>query len=322
MFDLYTIGEVLIDFIAQESNLKVRDVKAFEKKCGGAPANVAFIYANLTKLNSNLVSVVGNDEFGHYIKNYLNKKGVNTKHLTSTNEANTALAFVSLDENNDRSFVFYRDVCADLTLHPKHINFEVEKNSMLHFCSLNLSTQNTIDAHIKLIEKIQNENGLISFDPNLRLNMWSDLNQLKTIVNKFIKYCDILKLSKEEIDIIFSNKITNIEDIFKLYPNVKVILVTDSSNPAKLYTKKLSVNYQSQNKYKVIDTTGAGDCFIGSFLAFLSQYNVSKDKLDEYFEVKENALNALKYASEIATYSTSIKGAMNDVYKYKENECV
>ena len=92
---LAAIGEALIDFIPDKTGCDFCDVTGFSPQVGGAPANVCAAYSKLGG-KSRMITQLGNDPFGEKITRTLRSAGVDTTHIRYTDEANTALAFVSL----------------------------------------------------------------------------------------------------------------------------------------------------------------------------------------------------------------------------------
>ena len=117
------IGEALIDMIPDKTGCAFDDVTAFAPKIGGAPANVCAAFARLGG-RARLLTQLGDDPFGHRILHRLEEVGVETAHIALTQTANTALAFVSLAENGDRTFSFYRKPSADMLYAPEQVQVE------------------------------------------------------------------------------------------------------------------------------------------------------------------------------------------------------
>ncbi len=138
MYKVITIGEALIDFIPNKKGCMLKDVIGFERVAGGAPANVA---ASVAKLSGNayFISQLGEDAFGDHIIDVLRDANVNTDYIMRTNKANTGLAFVSLKEDGNRDFSFYRNPSADLLLEDNMLEENWFENcGILHFCSVDL----------------------------------------------------------------------------------------------------------------------------------------------------------------------------------------
>ena len=117
---LFAIGESLIDFIPEKSGSKIEDVTAFCPKVGGAPANVLGAFSKLGG-KTQLLTQLGDDPFGRKILDSLKKWDVGCDYVSLTDKANTALAFVSLDEAGNRDFSFYRNPSADMLFSPYQI---------------------------------------------------------------------------------------------------------------------------------------------------------------------------------------------------------
>ncbi|HZG73478.1 MAG TPA: carbohydrate kinase, partial [Chondromyces sp.] len=226
MGKLLTIGELLIDFIPQEKGEALKDVVTFERAPGGAPANVAAAVARLGGTSS-MITQVGDDAFGEFLIERLREAGVQTDKIKKTKEAKTGLAFVSLRENGERDFSFYRHPSADLLLsedaiHPMWFN----EGDILHFGSVDLVESPMKQAHIKSIEQAKLKGSLISFDPNVRLPLWESPEMCRETIQEFVPKAHLLKISDEELSFI-----TEIDDqeeaILSLFKgDVKVILYT------------------------------------------------------------------------------------------------
>lgn len=277
---LIAIGEALIDFIPNKAGCAFSEVTEFAPKVGGAPANVCGAFSRLGG-KSMLITQLGNDPFGHKIANELATFGIDTSAIRFTEEANTALAFVSLEKDGNRTFSFYRKPSADMLLAPAQIEEKwFDDSYALHFCSVSLGDYPMKDAHIRAIE-IAHKNGmLISFDPNLRFPLWNDKNKLHSRVNEFIPLCDILKISDEELEFI-----TGENDIKKAAPKlfakgVKLIAYTCGKDGAYTFTENAEA-FSPAEKVNAVDTTGAGDGFIGSFLWKLQSLGINAANISE-----------------------------------------
>ncbi len=312
---LAAIGEALIDFIPDKTGCEFYSVTGFSPAIGGAPANVCGAFSKLGG-KSKMITQLGDDPFGHKIKRELSMAGIDTSHISQTDKANTALAFVSLGSDGNRTFSFYRKPSADMLLSSDQIKDEwFDDVYALHFCSVSLGDFPMRDAHIKAIESAQKTGAIISFDPNLRFQLWEDENALKETVNKFIPLADIIKISDEELRFI-----TGEDDIHNALPtlftgNVKLIVYTCGSDGAYAFTKK-SEAFSSSRKVKAIDTTGAGDGFIGSFLWKLKQSGVTAENIAQ---TDENVLSeCLEFSNVFCGKSVTSPGAIASYPTFEE----
>lgn len=306
MKKLLAIGEALIDMIPSNTG-RIMDVNNFTPKVGGAPLNVCGAYTKLGG-SSNIITMLGKDPFGDKIVNELIGFGINTDYVKRTNAANTSLAFVALDEIANREFSFYRNMGADMLMSED----DVDKNWFmdayaLHFCSVSLGDFPMRRAHNKAI-KYAKENGLIvSFDPNVKLPLFDDHEYLKNVIHEYIQYADILKISDEEVEFIFGNKDIeeNLDYLFD--QGVKLLVYTSGKDGAVAYTKNV-VAHSKGIKVNAVDTTGAGDGFIGCLLYQMAKENVDLEQINILTE--EQLKTYLDLPNKFCSISVTKEGAI------------
>ncbi|MEN8904940.1 MAG: carbohydrate kinase [Clostridiales bacterium] len=307
MFDITAIGEVLIDFLSLErsDNNKL----FFEGNPGGAPANVM---ACISKFGgkTNFIGKVGNDIFGEYLKKFLKDKKINVESLSISNDVNTTLAFVKLDNSGDRKFSFYRNPGADTQLSVDDINFNSILNSkIIHFGSLSLTNEPSKTTTIEVLKYSKKKNKIISFDPNYRDSLWSGEKQAVDMIKNGMYYADIVKMSEEELFLLTNEN--NIEKGIRLIKNnfdLNIILITLGSKGC-YYCFKNFIGKVNPVNAQTIDTTGAGDIFFGSFLYYL----INKLNVDIVNLTKENIYNMVLFANTAAAVSTEKKGAISSI---------
>jgi fructokinase len=308
--NLFAIGEVLIDFIALQKGVALKDVTSFERVPGGAPANVAATVAKFGG-NASLLTKVGEDAFGDFLLDKLTNYGVNTDKILRTNAANTGLAFVALREDGEREFSFYRNPSADLLLSDTEINeMWFNQGDILHFCSVDLVESPMKHAHIKAIQAVKAKSGIVCFDPNVRLPLWSSPRECKNTILNFIPLSHIVKISDEELEFItgIADEEQAIESLF--IGDVKVVVFTKGSQGAELYVK--NKKYKSMGYcVQVEDTTGAGDAFIGGFLYQLLNKSVMQENLEDVINEYYNEI--LAFANASGALTTTGKGAISSI---------
>lgn len=303
MKKLYTIGEMLIDFTANKIG-SLKEVKEFVKNPGGAPANVAVCTAKLGG-NAAVITKVGKDAFGDFLIDTLKENCVDTSFVFQTKEANTALAFVALDETGEREFTFYRKPSADLFLNEDEIPEIFQSGDILHFGSVDLVDYPVRRAHLHAIYLARKAGAIISFDPNLRYSLWETKNELLNTVRNFIPLADIIKVSEEELFDITEIKEEK-EAINKLFNgNVKLILLTKGEHGSSAYTKRGYFCTVPSKKVIQVDATGAGDCFAGTFL-----FQILRDNITDVSFLEEHLQKYLFYANTAASIVVTKKGAI------------
>ena len=307
MKKLFAIGEALIDFIPQQTGVGIAEVDGFAPKVGGAPANVCGAY---TKLGgpSAMITQLGADPFGDKIENELRRFGIDTSLIKRTDTANTSLAFVALKEDGNREFSFYRKPGADMLYDAKDVKREFFGDGFaLHFCSVSLGDFPMKQAHKTAVQYAREAGLLISFDPNLRKNLWDSEEALRSAVLEFLPVADILKVSDEEISFITGKE--TIEEALPLLftGEVKLVVYTEGAAGARAYTKNAGASSPCE-KVKAVDTTGAGDAFIGSFLYKLSEANVTAESVSELSE--EALASMLRFSNTYCGKSVQKEGAI------------
>lgn len=316
-----SIGEALIDFIPNQKGCELKNVLGFERVAGGAPANVSAVVAKLGG-KSNFISKLGKDAFGNHIIEVLKEANVNVDYVLRSDKANTGLAFVSLKEDGNRDFSFYRNPSADMLLEESEVKKEwFEDCHSMHFCSLDLIECPMKYAHKKAIEFALENKSIISFDPNVRLPLWDSEDACRDAIMEFLPLAHVVKISDEELEFVtgYDNMDEAKEVLFK--GNVNMVLFTKGKDGAEAYTKDRVVKIPG-NIVDVIDTTGAGDSFIGSFLFKLLEDDVNMEQLNSISD--EKLREYLTFANAYAAYSTTKKGAigsyatLDEIIKYMD----
>ncbi|MCT4545344.1 MAG: carbohydrate kinase [Vallitalea sp.] len=308
MSKLITIGEALIDFIPSQKGCKLKDVDSFIKSPGGAPANVAAC-ASCLGGKAKFISKLGKDAFGDFLIDVLESVNVDATDVLRTNEANTGLAFVSLKDNGERDFSFYRNPSSDMLLDKVEINKSwFDNGDILHFCSVDLVEAPVKYAHLQAIEYASQENLIISFDPNVRLPLWDDEDNCRQTINEFIPYAHIIKISDEELEFITGIEDENraLESLFD--GNVRMVIYTKGKEGVTAITKNSNVTSKGF-VVSPVDTTGAGDSFIGSFLYQLLDKKINIEELDKIRD--DDLKEMLTFSNACAAIVVSKKGVIN-----------
>lgn len=309
MKDIVTLGEVLIDFspIGKDEN----GYNKYLQNPGGAPLNVACVIGKYGG-SASFIGKVGNDIFGRFIKEEIEKLNADASGLKIDNNHQTTLAFVSLKENGEREFEFLRKNSADINLNKKDINIELLKEARIfHFGSVSMTNEVSKEATLYAKDEALKNGCLISFDPNYREMLWSK-DEAKKVISEVLSDVDFLKVSEEEAYLL-----TGIYDIKKSAVSLKekvkkLVLITLGENGVYYKSDLFEGNVDSY-KVDVIDTTGAGDIFYGTFLF---EYLENRVNLFE----EESIIESLKKACRAASLSVMKKGAIPSIPNYKELE--
>lgn len=305
MKTLCAVGEALIDFVPVEKGRKLKDVVSFKRVVGGAPVNVAGAVAKLGG-SSKVFTQVGNDAFGDYIIETLAGCSIDVSNITQSDDYETSLAFVSLSDDGNRDFKFYRKNAADLYFDQSNIKEDALADcGVLHFCSVGLVDSSMKKSHDKLIRMAIDRNVWISFDPNLRLSLWEKEDELKSTVNDYIEYADILKIADDELEFMFG--CDSIDGVLpKLFAGrCKLLVYTKGKHGAEIYTKNFKISLAGYT-VEAIDATGAGDSFIGALL-----YHILKSDKDLEEYTSEELTDYLDFANLYAAYTVTQIGVLS-----------
>ncbi len=301
-YDVLALGELLIDFT--HNGVSNQGNGMFEANPGGAPCNVL---AMLNKLGHKtaFMGKVGNDIFGRLLKKTLEELAISTEHMKMDEEVRTTLAFVANDETGDRSFSFYRSPGADMMFTEDEVNEEaICASRIFHFGTLSMTHEGVRKATKKALDIAKNHGVLISFDPNLRESLWDSLDDAKEQFAYGMGYCDVLKISDNEIQ-----WFTGEEDydkgiqILKDTYHIPLILLSLGKEGSRAYYGDMKVEVPGFIQEDTIETTGAGDTFFGSNLHFVLEKGISDLKEADLKEM-------LTFANAAASIITTKKGAL------------
>lgn len=266
MIDILSFGEALIDFVPTVSGVSLTEAQSYEKAPGGAPANVAVGLAHLG-VRVGFMGMVGDDVFGHFLVHTLTENGVNVQGVRYSKQARTALAFVSLQTSGERDFMFYRNPSADMLFTPEDVDVNlIHSARIFHFGSITLINEPVRSATLRALEAANGVNCLISYDPNLRLNLWPGPNEARSGIMSVWDKAHIIKINTEEL--FFLSGETNLErGVRKLWhAGIHLMVVTRGALGAFCVTPHGSLEVPGY-AVKAVDTTGSGDGFMAGLLA-------------------------------------------------------
>lgn len=303
MYDITAIGELLIDFTPHGKSPAGNSL--FEMNPGGAPANVVAAIAKLGKKGA-FIGKVGNDNFGSFLNQTLMEIGVDTSGLVYSEDIKTTLAFVHLDDSGDRSFSFYRKPGADIMLSEEEVDLNIIKNSTIfHFGSVSLTNEPSRTATFKAAKYAREKGLIVSYDPNLRPALWENLGLAKEIIIEGLEYADILKISEEELLFITdTDDLINGTQYLRDKFNIDLIMVTLGAKGC-FYRYKNNTGSLPTYDVKTIDTTGAGDAFLGGLLFKILE---KEKKLRELSA--DEVHDMIDFANAVGSLTTTGKGAI------------
>ena len=307
MLKVVCFGEALVDMLSGQvaGAHPASGPEQFSKFAGGAPANAAVAVARLGG-RAYFSGMLGDDLFGRFLHSELEAQGVATDYVRFTRAAKTALAFVSLDAQGERSFEFYRPPAADLLFRAADFHRDTfAGQGILHICSNSLTESAIADTTATAVTLAREAGWLVSFDVNLRHNLWPEGVADRALVNQLVAQSDIVKFSLDELEYLSAGFPSYLSTQLKQRP--KLMLVTDGSLPVQWATAE-DWGGVSPPQVHAVDTTAGGDAFIGGLIYQLAEQGITPDKLADWLS-RGCHEQALHFACACGAHAVSRRGA-------------
>ena len=313
MKKILCIGEALIDMICTDKGSSLSDGNNFLKKAGGAPTNVAAAIAALGG-QVELAAKIGVDPFGNHLIKVMNDFGVSTKWMLQDENYFTTFAFVSLMENGERDFYFNRGADGQLSRQEVE-NIDLDEFSIIHFGSATAFLPGSLQAAYQgLLQKALQKDIFISFDPNYRHLLFK--NNTQTFIDQswnFLDCCHFFKVSDEEAMLITGAATLNDAVNILLEKTDGIFAITLGKEGTMLGIDNKTIIVPSI-AVKPVDTTGAGDAFVGAVLYQLSDKTLAQIKALSPEQWQGIVINANKAGARTCEYM----GAM-EAFKHLNN---
>ncbi len=298
--DLVSVGELLVDFTPLEKD-------GFQYNPGGGPANMVCMAAKLG-MRTAFIGQVGADVFGEKLAAKLASEGVEVSALSFSEQYPTTLAFVHWAENGERSFSFYRHGSADTMMEVRKEALELIENARYLFMSSVMMAEGTSrESCFQMMEYAKEKKVRIAFDPNLRRNLWDSEQAAKEQIIRALAYADVVKVSEEELTFVTGceEPQKGIVRLLDEFPNIQLVLVTLGAAGTIAGHAGGQIAVPSY-EVKAIDTTGAGDAFMGAFLSLLIRSGQTPEQLR-----LEEAEQMVRFANAAGALTTTRKGGID-----------
>ncbi|WP_421532490.1 aminoimidazole riboside kinase [Lelliottia amnigena] len=257
MKKIWVLGDAVVDLLP--------DGEGRLLQCpGGAPANVAVGVARLGG-ESGFIGRVGDDPFGRFMRQTLIAENVNVDSLSYDAQHRTSTVVVELQSDGERSFTFMVRPSADLFLSPQDLP-AFHQGQWLHACSIALSAEPSRTTTFQAMDAVKEAGGLVSFDPNIRADLWQDAHVLRECLDLALRKADMVKLSREELTFL-TGQLAVDEGLRLLVDHyaVPMVLVTLGKEGVVAWHNGHLTTY-SAPVVNSVDTTGAGDAFVAGML--------------------------------------------------------
>ncbi|MCC8363342.1 carbohydrate kinase [Lysobacter sp. A6] len=302
-------GEALIDFLAQPGATPDAP-RAFLQYAGGAPANVAVAAARLGA-QTQFVGMLGTDMFGDFLLESLRDAGVDTSRIVRTDGANTALAFVQLDADGERSFSFYRPPAADLLFRDAHFHeASFADTAVFHVCSNSMTEAAIAQATLQGMSRARAAGAVVSLDLNLRPALWPEGEEPRPRLWGALLEADLVKLARSELEYLAAEMPGGEEAVVQriLDGHARLVVVTDGAATLQWRTRDARGEVPSF-RVRAVDTTAAGDAFVAGVLFRLAQQRVDGATFPAFVSDPAVIADALRFGAAVGALAVTRQGA-------------
>jgi len=307
MSDVICMGELLVEFVSTTDNVSLVHSPGFIKAPGGAPANVAVALQRLG-LPAGFVGKVGNDPFGDYLRESLAEAGVDTTYLLVDKKARTTAVYVAVWDDGRKDLCFYRNPGADMMITADEINDTIFAGARcFHFGSITFIDEPSASAQRKALRMAQDKGLMISFDPNYRPTLWPDQKTAERVIQDSFRYCHLAKISEEEWQVAtgFEDLEAGIDAI--MAKGVELLVISRGENGAIATNGDYRIELPGL-EVDVVETTGAGDGFLG---AIITELLPEREKTGSLAAISDDKIRAaLKRANAVGALTCKKPGAI------------
>jgi fructokinase len=305
MIDITALGDILIDFTP--AGVNEQGIPLFSQNPGGGPGNMLAMYAKLGG-KAAFIGKTGNDRFGDFLRDALNHAGIDTSGVVRSDTVNTTLAFVHLDQSGDRSFSFYRSPGADITLEAHEVDPDLIKAAgNFHLSGVSLTGDPSRHAVHHALSIARESGKVVSYDPNYRPLLWDHVSrtEIRQELIRPLAKVDILKASDEEMVLMTGE--TDLQRgaavLSKTGPSI--VLVTLGPKGTFFFCRD-GVGLLPAYDVPTIDTTGAGDAFLGAVLFKLR----GKRRSDLALLTRNELADIVRFANAAGSLATTKTGGI------------
>ncbi len=267
--DVLCLGEALVDLLPDRRG-RLEDCERFEVCSGGAPANVA---TGLARLGVRVAfrGVVGDDPFGRLLARKLAAEGVECT-FRFARERPTGMWFVALDAGGERTFFSPNArFSADKLIAPADVDRALfSRARWLHVGTSAYVLPAGQDALREAVAAATALGTRVSFDPNVRLHLWDDPQQLRTLCAAVLPSCAVAKVAADEAELCTGERDPERAAARLVEMGVALACVTLAEEGA-LVRRGGDVLRVPAERVEVVDTTGAGDAFVAGLLSVVSR---------------------------------------------------
>jgi fructokinase len=302
--NLVCLGELLIDFFPDQVGCLLADVKAFQPKPGGAPANVA-VAASRLGYASAFIGKVGQDTFGSFLAGVIAREKVETRGLRFDPLVRTTLVFLSKPDANSYECLFYRNPGADTCLRADELDEDLLRETRaFQFGSLSLTDEPSRSATLAAIRIARQSGALVCYDVNYRPTLWKNDEEARQMALDIIPEVDMVKVNDAELVMLAGNETmeTAARKLRSLGPDLCVVTLGERGS----YIQTSSGDaFEPGFLVKAVDAAGCGDAFLAALLCRMTESPNWRTDLNQ-----ECLQNHLQYANAVGALTATRLGTI------------
>lgn len=313
---IVALGEALYELVPYSGGGALSDVSIFTRNAGGAPANVTIAICKLGG-GVRFIGKIGQDPFGQFIRHEMVRYGAEVA-LATTREAKTGITFIALDADGGRSFTFCNEPPADMLLQEQELQAEwLADAAYFYFGSRSLVRPNSRAATAFAAERIRAADGIVAFDPNIRLSLWSSAESARRITVEHLPLADVVSSSREELELLFPGLDPDraVREIIDM--GVRLVIVTSGAEGCRIISEHIDIRVPAF-EVTAVDSTGAGDSFMGAVLYMFQKLNILRSELAEYISSPAALHEIFVFGSAVGALTTTRYGAIAALPSYAE----
>ena len=283
VFDLACMGRAAIDLYGEQIGCGLEDVSTFARYVGGSPANTA-IGASRLGLKAAMISRVGDEQNGRFVRATLEREGVDVSQVTTDSARLTALVFLAIRDRDDFPHVFYRDNCADMAIEAAHVDARfIGRCRALLVSGTHLSRESARAACVEAAVAAKRAGARVILDIDYRPVLWglaphgegaqryAPSDAATSRVNAFLPHCDLVVGTEEEFRVAggSNNVIAALRCVRKATAALLIVklgprgcVAFDGAIASRLDDGRLQKGFPVE----VFNAIGAGDAFMAGFL--------------------------------------------------------
>lgn len=288
---VWVIGDAAVDVVSQEAG-------RWQQFPGGAAANVAVCIAKLGG-ECGFIGCLGQDDGGYFLQAVLAQQDVDVTHLRMIPGTSTAIVHMANGEDGERTLTPLNIITADSFVTSADLPV-FQRHQWFCFSSIGLARRPSRETCLEGARCMLKAGGWVFFDVNLRELLWEDRSEISALLSESFSLASICKISADELCRLAAVANWHHARFFLRNFGCTTSVITLGDNGAWLITDE-SEHYFPPYRVDTVDTTGAGDAFVGCLLARLAQHDTFSPAL----------LNkAIDAANACGAISVSATGAM------------